>query len=348
MTKTHIAYFDTLKGIAILLMLIGHCLAWNYQDYVTIIVDGRRSDMFWWHLIYSFHMPLFFWISGYFLPRDSCDLNDIKGVLWRRTYTLLIPFVCSGTLMSLLLGNWGGYINLWFLRALYEISVLALLYEFVRYRFCLSLKSDIIFYVVLYVAIKEIINTPLDKVLHIESITGGNYIGFVFGVFCKRYNKLIKILDTNLAYTICLILFTILSCAYFQYLSDNCKFWSLISRFRLTPISAIVCILYLTKYKINQETRVAHLLNYLGKYSLEIYIIHFLFNFRVFMITDYAIELIHSDNCNDFLWGHTFMLITSVLISVVMIILCLLVIHVIRTSNILSVFLLGRKNVQIV
>ena len=245
-------------------------------------------------------------------------------------------------------GKLGGYIYLWFLRALYEISVLALLYEFVRCRFCLSLKSDIIFYVVLYVAIKEIINTPLDKVLHIESITGGNYIGFVFGVFCKRYNKLIKILDTNLAYTICLILFTILSCAYFQYLSDNCKFWSLISRFRLTPISAIVCILYLTKYKINQETRVAHLLNYLGKYSLEIYIIHFLFNFRVFMITDYAIEFIHSDNCKDILWGHTFMLITSVLISIVMISLSLLVIHIIRTSDVLSVLLLGRKNVQIV
>ena len=61
MTKTaHIDYLDTLKGIAIILMLVGHCLAWIYEDFLTIIVNGKRSDMFWWHIIYSFHMPLFF------------------------------------------------------------------------------------------------------------------------------------------------------------------------------------------------------------------------------------------------------------------------------------------------
>lgn len=255
------------------------------------------------------------------------------------------PFCLFWVINESFMGRLGGYDKLWFLRALYEISVLALLYEFVRFRFSLSLKSDIIYYVVLYVAIKEIINTPLDEILHIESITGGNYIGFVFGVFCKRYNKLIKVLDTNYAYTICLILFALLSYVYFQYLSDNCKFWSLLSR--LTPLSAIVCILYFAKHKVNQETKLARIFNYLGKYSLEIYIVHSLFNFRLFIITDYAMEMIHSDNSRDFLWGHTFMLLTSILISIVMIILSLLVIHVIRTSNILSVLLLGRKNVQI-
>ena len=78
---THIDYLDTLKGIAIILMLVGHCLAWNYEDFLTIIFNEKRSDMFWWHVIYSFHMPLFFWISGYLLPRQSLKLCDLKNYL---------------------------------------------------------------------------------------------------------------------------------------------------------------------------------------------------------------------------------------------------------------------------
>ena len=43
--------FDWMRGIGILLMIVGH----------TILVDG-----FGYRFIYSFHMPLFFLISGYF------------------------------------------------------------------------------------------------------------------------------------------------------------------------------------------------------------------------------------------------------------------------------------------
>ena len=122
---THIDYLDTLKGIAIILMLVGHCLAWNYEDFLTIIFNEKRSDMFWWHVIYSFHMPLFFLISGYLLPRQSLKLCDLKKLLIKRTYTLLLPFICSGTLMNILT-NGEGYSNLWFLRSLYELLLMGL------------------------------------------------------------------------------------------------------------------------------------------------------------------------------------------------------------------------------
>lgn len=46
--------FDVLKGIAIILVIIGHC----------------KEGFALWPFIYSFHMPLFFFITGYFLkPR---------------------------------------------------------------------------------------------------------------------------------------------------------------------------------------------------------------------------------------------------------------------------------------
>ncbi len=41
--------FDIIKGICILLMIVGHC------PVSTLVI-----------LIYSFHMPVFFFIAGYF------------------------------------------------------------------------------------------------------------------------------------------------------------------------------------------------------------------------------------------------------------------------------------------
>jgi fucose 4-O-acetylase-like acetyltransferase len=42
--------FDIMKGVGIILMIIGHC----------------AIPRLLWHFIFSFHMPLFFIISGFF------------------------------------------------------------------------------------------------------------------------------------------------------------------------------------------------------------------------------------------------------------------------------------------
>jgi fucose 4-O-acetylase-like acetyltransferase len=340
----HIDYLDTLKGLAILLMLIGHCLAWNYEDFLTIIFNGKRTDMFWWHLIYSFHMPLFFWISGYLLPRQSLKLQDLKNLLIKRTYTLLIPFICSGTLMNILT-NGEGYSNLWFLRSLYELTFLSLLYEFVKHKYSLDFKSDLLFFCILgliiWVLSKKYTNNDISELLDLSSISGKNYIGFVFGIFCKRNIKFKRLLDNNYAYTVCLLIFTVLTCTFFLNIDHN-KLFKLL--FLLTPISAIICMVYICKHHINQKNKITHLLNYLGKYSLEIYIVHFLFGIRFFIITDYATKMIHSEYWRDLLWGHTFMLLTSIIYSAILIVICIPIIQIIRASNILSIILLGRKN----
>lgn len=48
--------FDILKGVGILLVMIGHAISTNSIVY---------------NLIYGFHMPLFFFCSGFFLKTDS-------------------------------------------------------------------------------------------------------------------------------------------------------------------------------------------------------------------------------------------------------------------------------------
>ena len=77
--------FDMIKGIGMLLMLIGHYI----------------PNVDWLHqIIYSFHMPLFFIVAGYFSkpPQNGC-LQSIK----KNARRLLLPFVIT----QILLIAWG-------------------------------------------------------------------------------------------------------------------------------------------------------------------------------------------------------------------------------------------------
>lgn len=74
MTSTRIEYFDNLKGILIFLVVFGHILegAGGYINERTF------------NLIYSFHMPLFIFVSGIFVKRSS----DINSTLKKAIYFL--------------------------------------------------------------------------------------------------------------------------------------------------------------------------------------------------------------------------------------------------------------------
>lgn len=66
-------YIDILKGIAILFVVIGHAV--------------RVKTVF--AIIFSFHMPLFFFISGYLFKPN----NNIKQFFIKKSVKLLIPYI---------------------------------------------------------------------------------------------------------------------------------------------------------------------------------------------------------------------------------------------------------------
>lgn len=70
-----IAYIDTAKGVTILLVIIGHC-AWIKS------VPGLD------HLIYSFHIPLFFIVSGMFTKKS-------RQPVWGGGKKECLKFTCS-------------------------------------------------------------------------------------------------------------------------------------------------------------------------------------------------------------------------------------------------------------
>ena len=70
--------WDNLRGLLISLVVLGHILEWSGP------FDGQ---LFWYRTIYSFHMPVFLFLTGYFARFDK---NKI-------IFTLLLPYVIFQT-----------------------------------------------------------------------------------------------------------------------------------------------------------------------------------------------------------------------------------------------------------
>ena len=89
MTKTHqdkarLEHMDIARGIGILLVVLGHNPA---------CAKGTSAIL----VIYSFHVPLFFFLSGYFHKRSATLGLDIK----KRAFKLLLPYFLTGLVLVL-------------------------------------------------------------------------------------------------------------------------------------------------------------------------------------------------------------------------------------------------------
>lgn len=128
---SRIIYWDALKGFAILLVILGHSL---------LTVSGTDSVLF--RVIYSFHVPLFFTISGYFFF-FSLQRHKTSEVLLKKAIMLLLPVIIVSTIdwsiyyldMSLSLKdnliNWISRFErtLWFFLSLFILSLIVLFSE---------------------------------------------------------------------------------------------------------------------------------------------------------------------------------------------------------------------------
>ena len=94
--KTRLEYLDAAKGLGILLVILGHIYAWNPNINRKILVT--------W--IYSFHMPLFFIVSGMLIKyKNYCN---IKEFIFSRIKHILVPYIvfslCNALVRILLYG----------------------------------------------------------------------------------------------------------------------------------------------------------------------------------------------------------------------------------------------------
>lgn len=204
-------FLDVLKGVAIFLMLWGHCIQY--------CIVGSGLD-FWdngvFKFIYSFHMPLFMLVSG-FLFFYSCINRSLNDLLKHRTQALLQPIIfgsffdylvttaffsaLQGNFFEIFDGKWIGRLpSLWFLWSVLAASVVtAFVYKISNGRI-----TRLILFVVMIPVVAIFPNTSMNLFM---------YPYFLTGFYFAKYKEKIPVLLINLKY-LCLPLFPVLLSVY--------------------------------------------------------------------------------------------------------------------------------------
>lgn len=126
-------YFDQMKGIAILFVVIGHVFLFSFHNTNTA-VDS---------LLTIFHMPVFFYISGFLAYSGATKIATIKDIadrIWKKTHALLFPYLVFAGIYCFFSGRdythllLGGGAEYWFMYVLLLLSLFFVSFEQVAKR----------------------------------------------------------------------------------------------------------------------------------------------------------------------------------------------------------------------
>lgn len=330
--KQRLQYIDQLKGFAILLVVVGHVIEWCFNETSTSLL---------YRIIYSFHMPLFAFMSGLVFRGGNNFMEGLKK-FGKQTERLMLPFLVVGLIYSysVLHLNYEAFFQhlykqgYWYLLFLLQCYLLTHVYHiFIGKRFenklNLSIVSDLIFLCIVFVLLRFVPKfTVISQIIgfyHLFHL----YTFFFVGYTIKKYNILDKIFAKfNGISDVSLMVYIVMFIGSYYWKPTAVK-QLLLAAFAIFPI---ICLFY---KKRNEQNKTSAMLETFGRYSLEIYVFHY------FLI----------QNCNMTFMGdyiktsgnHCFEILVSLIISLIIAYICVLASSLIHESKILSFLLLGNR-----
>lgn len=334
---------DTLsivKAIGIILMVIGHSGCPKYlNDY-----------------LYMFHMPLFFFCSGYFFKKPT-DFSNLKNFFKKRIKGLYLPYI-EWTLFFIIIHNILFRINIyndiygfrgsvshlynlndytdklfhlifmsgteqllggfWFLQVLFISSICLEIYFFINIK--IKLNDTILLFILVIIAyISKIYNIGLPMIGSISLISMSCII-FIIGYYYKQYEQK-KYYNI---YTFIILTIFILIGSHTNYANmldyDSSDILPYIV-FSIVGVISIFCI-----SSVLEHTRLKHILTYIGDNTMIILALHFISFKIVSLIKIYAYGLDIKKlayfpvipDCNEYFW----ILYTIIGVSIPLIVLC--------------------------
>lgn len=309
-------YIDALKGIAIFLVVFDHVIAWSYQNFD----QSDKAVSFLWSIIYSFHMPLFFFISGY-LAFFSFSRNTPFSIIKERTVQLLLPYISSTIIVELL---FDGRMNYWFLITLYQIYMLMTISRICKWINPIFLYTLIILLMHLFPSLYYIRYLQLG---HLEN----SMFYYVLGYMLCKHTAIFEQIKKS-SYPYCLFVFVLLF-AFKSYSNINLTGGGDFVYYKIMALSAIVFMFRYFEITIKENMKRFRFLCIMGKNTLQIYIIHVLFKYAIPHIGD----LINAE----------FQLLTqlayAVPISIILIYISMFLNKILIEDRIISIILMGYK-----
>lgn len=329
------------------------------MGHVLIMGIHHLDRAFIFKLIGETHMPLFFFISGYFSYKVVGEKVALPN-LWSRFKQLIIPFVCVSALwvyyfphsglQSPLNSTFSGLYcdfsknGYWFTPCLFGIMVMYAMIVLVL-RKINKTWAQVVCIMIIWIALQYFASPLLPKtisnVIGVELILRFYPIFFI-GVYARKYSQQFQEIITD---SRCVTLALIIGGIVLYYL---CYFWEF--KFipsQIRPIALVIYHILITivvfaiikpwsdkEFSDNCSSWIARTLEYMGKESLAIYLLHYFF---LFPMTALRRPLI------DMGLGFVPLLVVSFLTAAAIIAVTLGVKSIIAKSRLLSMLLLGKS-----
>ena len=354
--RHRIEYFDLLKGIAIFLVVMGHV--------ITMCIRGLDAA-FIFKLIEQVHMPIFFFISGYFTYKASAERTFITPGLKKRFLQLVVPFlvitpmwVCyfphskllsplSDNLPDLYRSVWkDGY---WFTLCLFEMCALYMPLSLMLQRIK-SVVGKVAMLMAAYGVLISLMVCFADVPGNVDyaglSLLARFFPAFAIGVMAHHLHQGYQaLLHRSGTFAVALVVFagTFYCVAYpwDVWGADSAELWAFIS-LAITPVMhfslfiiAITLVMPWSEKEFGPEAKpsvVARYFRLLGNESLGIYLLHYFFLFPLTGLQDPLKEM-----------GLAFVPLTVTAASVAFCIIgvTLLVVYALKRNKITALLLLG-------
>lgn len=330
MSRERIIYIDKLRGLAIFFVVLGH-----------IMESMRLSSNIILDFIYSFHMPLFFFISGFLVNNNINDKKTLFSFMLKKTQTLMIPFFIWIGLFSLYVAN-SYYDSLfhhskmgyWFLQTLFELFLLNSCLQYLFSKIKIDKYKNDLFIIILIVMqlfllmLDNYSNKNINNLLCIHHVNSF-WLFFNLGIILNNYKYIhVNILkERNIAiYGIMFIMMM-----YIQNIHES---------FILKILIKFVAVLFFyTTFRIYVSSSKYTILSYIGKRSMEIYVLHYFLLRGI----DQIWKII---GLND-KYPIVIILLLGLTVSIFIIYINIIVTNFISQNKYYSLFLFGRKNVII-
>lgn len=280
MTK-HIESIDVLKGITIILVVIGHAVQGVVSSQHLTLNTEYSSIFILKQIIYGFHMPLFFIIAGLFI--NSWTKRGFKEAILQKIIRLLVPYFIWSAITAIAMQFAINYTNnglgikdfllspiipfsqYWFLYVLFFIHMIY--YILVNIKICNGKLLFLLLSIILYLL------NPLINDIWISNNLFKYMIFFSLGSYTLDFVNL-KQFKCN---TIILptLLFLLLNIIYVNILYLDNYLLNYYFGFIVAIIGSWFCFL-LSYYSVNIMHKIKKICCFFGKKSMEIYCIHLL------------------------------------------------------------------------
>ena len=291
MSGKRLVWADALKGVLIILVVLGHSIQAS-----MIKLEISFIDDYLWNLIYSFHMPAFIAVSGFLAFRKTVvggGKNEWASFAWRRLRQLIIPFLLWSVALFFVNHNVTHYYDymlypqrsLWFLWALFFIAIIFAGVDIIAVR--LKVKQELAMLICWLLLVVCMFLMPDAKLLGVEYVTY-YFLYYLLGYYMNKYSEKLIIKNNWIIALLGIVWFAFGSIYSTQGLPKELQFIPMVPHSALymvyrmlTAVIAIFFLFGLGIKLIDEDKGTTALFVKLGQVSLGIYAIHMVLRFRL-------------------------------------------------------------------